>query len=268
MIDRICTYDNRDDLLVAYLYDEIDAADRGAFSAHLSGCGRCTRELAALRGVRTTLSAWAPPEPRVVMNYAPGTLIGEPGPTSDEDRSDERRVRSRSWHDVPGWAQVAAALLVLGVSAAIANVEVRRDASGWTLRTGWSKVPAPPAAAQTAAANASAPWRADLTALERRLRTEFQPSPALAVPAAATAISMSDAELQRRVRAIISESERRQERELALRVAEVMKDVNAQRQADLVKINSSLGFIQTNSYNEQMKQREMVNYLLKVSQKQ
>jgi hypothetical protein len=266
MIERICTYDNRDDLLVAYLYDEIDAADRGAFSAHLSGCGRCTRELAALRGVRTTLSAWAPPEPRVVMKYEPRALSGEPGATSDEGRSDDQRARSRSWHDVPGWAQVAAALLVLGVSAAIANVEVRRDASGWTLRTGWSKVPA--AAAPTAAANASAPWRADLTALERRLRTEFQPSPALAVPAAATTTSMSDAELQRRVRAIINESERRQERELALRVAEVIKDVNAQRQADLVKINSSLGFIQTNSYNEQMKQREMVNYLLKVSQKQ
>jgi hypothetical protein len=70
------------------------------------------------------------------------------------------------------------------------------------------------------------------------------------------------------VRTIIQESERRQERELALRVGEIMKDVNAQRQADLVKINSSLGFIQTSTYGEQMKQRELVNYLLKVSQKQ
>jgi hypothetical protein len=86
---------------------------------------------------------------------------------------------------VPGWAQVAAALLVLGVSMGIANVEVRRDGTGWTLRTGWSKVPAQNAAA-LAATPAAAPWRADLTALERQLRTELQSmsSTVRAVPAA------------------------------------------------------------------------------------
>jgi hypothetical protein len=169
---------------------------------------------------------------------------------------------------VPGWAQVAAALLVLGVSMGIANVEVRRDGAGWTLRTGWSRVPAQNAAALPATP-ASAPWRADLTALERQMRTELQSiSATRAVPAAAPTSTMTDAELQRRVRTIIQESERRQERELALRVGEIMKDVNAQRQADLVKINSSLGSIQTSTYGEQMKQRELVNYLLKVSQKQ
>jgi hypothetical protein len=255
MIETICTYDGRDDLLVAYLYDEIDAGDRATFGAHVNGCGRCTRELAALRGVRSTLSAWAPPEPRVITGYEPRTAIAEP-----------RAVRS--WHDVPGWAQVAAALLVLGVSMGIANVEVRRDGAGWTLRTGWSRVPAQNAAALPATP-ASAPWRADLTALERQMRTELQSiSATRAVPAAAPTNAMTDAELQRRVRTIIQESERRQERELALRVGEIMKDVNAQRQADLVKINSSLGFIQTSTYGEQMKQRELVNYLLKVSQKQ
>ena len=37
------------------------------------------------------------------------------------------------------------------------------------------------------------------------------------------------------MRALVEESEQRQQRELALRVAEVMRDVNAQRQADLVR---------------------------------
>jgi hypothetical protein len=171
---------------------------------------------------------------------------------------------------VPGWAQVAAAVLVLGVSAAIANVEVRHDAAGWTLRTGWAQSDARSAGASApvttpAAAPSPAPWRADLAALEQQLRAELRSAPARAVPAASP---MSDAELQRRVHAIIDESERRQERELALRVAEVVKDVNAQRQADLVKIDRSLGFIQSSTYGEQMKQRELVNYLLKVSQKQ
>jgi hypothetical protein len=113
----------------------------------------------------------------------------------------------------------------------------------------------------------AAPWRADLAALAQQLRAEIHaaPPPSRAVPAAS---GTSDAEWQRRVRSILDESERRQERELALRVAEVLKDVNAQRQADLVKIDSSLGFIQRSTYGEQMKQREVVNYLLKVSQKQ
>ena len=45
-----------------------------------------------------------------------------------------------------------------------------------------------------------------------------------------------------------------------------MKEVNAQRQADLVKIDRSLGFIQSNTYGEAMKQRELINYLVKASQ--
>src|SRR3954470_8357875 len=103
MIETICTYDGRDDLLIAYLYDEIDTADRAAFSAHISGCGRCTRELAALRGVRSTLWAWAPPEPRVITDYHPVS--------SDSRATTHEPPAGRSWHDVPAWAQVAAALL-------------------------------------------------------------------------------------------------------------------------------------------------------------
>jgi len=269
-MSETCTYSGRDDLLVAYLYDDIESDDRVTFNAHLARCGQCSRELDELRGVRTTLSVWTPPEP---------ALSHKPRGTSDEARATslEPRATGRSWHDVPAWAQVAAAVLVLGVSAAIANVEVRRDNSGWTVRTGWSKPSsilstapvlseASPAAKSAAAdAGAPAPWRADLAKLEQQLRSEFHATAPRAVTVAA---SVSDAELQRRVRTILEESERRQERELALRVAEVMKDVNAQRQADLVKIDRSLGFIQSSTYGEQMKQREVVNYLLKVSQKQ
>ena len=263
MIETICTYSGRDDLLIAYLYDDIEPGDRAAFSAHLQACGRCTRELAALRGVRSTLSSWAPPEPaRALAGYTP--------PAFEPVIRIEPPAARRTWHDVPGWAQVAAAVLVLGVSAAIANIEVRHDAAGWTLRTGWARTDArsaasPAPATPPTAAPSPAPWKADLAALEQDLRAELRSAPARAVPAASP---VSDAELQRRVRAIIEESERRQERELALRVAEVVKDVNAQRQADLVKIDRSLGFIQSSTYGEQMKQRELVNYLLKVSQKQ
>jgi hypothetical protein len=260
MLETMCTYTGRDEVLVAYLYDDIEPAQRATFEAHLTGCGYCSREIAQLRGVRATLSVWTPPEP-----------VRVPTAAGSRGRTPEARATSR-WHDIPAWAQVAAAMLVLGVSAGIANIEVHHDAAGWTMRTGWSKppvtaspeIPAPEARAPVAAGAPQA-WSANLSAIEQRLRTEFNAVPPRTIPATAT---ISDVELQRRVRSILEESERRQERELALRVAEVMKDVSAQRQADLVKIDRSLGFIQSSTYGEQMKQREVVNYLLKVSQKQ
>jgi len=266
MLETMCTYTGREDLLVAYLYDDIEPVQRAVFEGHLAGCGYCNRGLAQLRGVRATLSVWAPPE------LVRAASDESRAPSAERVSSHEPRASGR-WHDIPVWAQVAAAMLVLGVSAGIANIDVHRDASGWTMRTGWSKLPAtasqavvlPVTAPASVEAGSPPAWSADLSALEQRLRTEFHAAAPRAVPATAT---ISDVELQRRVRSILEESERRQERELALRVAEVMKDVSAQRQADLVKIDRSLGFIQSSTYGEQMKQREVVNYLLKVSQKQ
>jgi hypothetical protein len=121
-----------------------------------------------------------------------------------------------------------------------------------------------------------APWRADLAALERQLRSEFraagQPGLGLQQTSAQTGFaavnSARDGEILRRVRALLEESERKQQRELALRVAQVIRDVNAQREADLVKIDRSLGLIQNNTGVEAMKQRELLNYLVRVSQKQ
>ena len=120
------------------------------------------------------------------------------------------------------------------------------------------------------------PWLADLAALERKLRTEFRTAgaPGVTMQAAsvqtgsAAANGARDAEMLRRVRALVEDSERKQQRELALRVAQVIRDVNSQRQADLVKIDRSLGLIQNNTGVEAMKQRELLNYLVRVSQKQ
>ena len=65
----------------------------------------------------------------------------------------------------------------------------------------------------------------------------------------------------RRVRALIDESERKQQRELALRVAEMARDSQAQRQADFAQINRSLGFIQANTGAEMMRNRQRLNSL-------
>jgi hypothetical protein len=189
---------------------------------------------------------------------------------------------------MPAWAQVAAALVFLGVAAGLANLDVRYDREGLTVRTGWSASAVMQGRAQSVAPGAApgvvaqdfspaptAPWRADLAALERQLRTEFRTAaPGVTMQAAsvqtgsAAANGARDAEMLRRVRALVEDSERKQQRELALRVAQVIRDVNSQREADLVKIDRSLGLIQNNTGVEAMKQRELLNYLVRVSQKQ
>jgi hypothetical protein len=89
-----------------------------------------------------------------------------------------------------------------------------------------------------------------------------------AASAPAAQASMSDAELRRRVRVLLDESEKKQQNELALRLVQFQRDINAQHQADLTKFNQNIGFIQRETYGELLKQREGMNYLLKVSQKQ
>jgi len=79
-----------------------------------------------------------------------------------------------------------------------------------------------------------------------------------------------DEVLLRRVRALIDESERRQKRELALRVGELVNDVNTQRQADLTRIGNNLGVILNNTGLEALRQRqvqnELMGYIQRVSQ--
>src|SRR5215831_8071993 len=258
MTETLCNYPDRDEYLVAYLYDDIDSAEQTAFGSHLSACRHCQQDLLALRGVRSALSTWAPPEP-VFANR-------ESRLASPASRVPSREPRAASWwREMPAWAQVAAALFVLGVSATIANLDVRYDRSGLTIRTGWSQ---PPPAAQAPAS--AAPWRTELTALESELRSEMKASQAAAAATSAPAAQavMSDADFRRRVRALLDESEKKQQNELALRLVQFQTDISAQRQADLRAINQNLGFIQRDTYGELLKQREGMNYLLKVSQKQ
>ena len=65
----------------------------------------------------------------------------------------------------------------------------------------------------------------------------------------------------KRVRALLQESERRQQRELALRVAELARDAQTQRQADLVRIDRSLGIIQNRTGVEVMRTQQQLNTL-------
>lgn len=269
MTDTRCGYPgDRDEALIAYLYDDVNPIERASMAAHLATCARCSAELDALRGVRAQLTHWAPPD----------LIRGAERPPSTIESAQSRFAR---WHEMPVWAQAAAAMLVLGVSAGIANLNVHYDHDGLTVRTGWSKASSAPTAVaqglsqapavvrlQPAATTDGAPWRSDLAALERQLRSEFRAS-AVGLHAGSMRSPSADDEIVRRVRALIEESERKERSELALRVAEVLQDVRAQRNADLAKIDRTLGVIQDKTGVELLKQRADINYLaVRASQRQ
>lgn len=248
MADILCGYTvDRDEILIAYLYGEIDAAPRAAFEAHLVTCERCRNELSDLRSVRSSLQEWTAPE------ATSSAASGVPLPAVRPGRA--------AWlREMPLWARAAAALLVVGASAGMANLDVRYDRDGLRVRTGWSgsRAPAATEVANTQPAGGTgAPWRADLEALEQRLRTEGPGATAKVRDAA----DSPDAQLLRRVRALVQESERRQQNDIALRIAEVARDFDAKRGADLVNIDRSLRTIQSSTGIEVARQGQVLNYL-------
>jgi hypothetical protein len=260
MNETFCNYaGKRDETIVAYLYGEMEADDRAVFDRHVVACAPCRAELADLRDVRGELSRWASPELAAHIPFSvdiprqPAGVLASPRPPV-----------------VPVWAQAIAATLLLGVAAGIANLDVSYSASaGLSIRTGWRHpvaASAPqavvtPAVSTTAAV---APWSTDLAALERDLRNAIATRPQ---PISAVSSSTDDA-VMRRVRQLLQDSERRQQSEVALRVAEAMRDLQAQRQADLVKIDRTLGVMQNRTGLEVMRtQRQMNSLAQQVSQR-
>jgi hypothetical protein len=283
MTEHTCTYTgDREEALVAYLYKEMDAAERAAFEPHLAACAGCRAELIELGGVQTTLARWAPPEPRRALT----------APVATSAAADRRWA---ALHDLPMWAKTAAAVLVAAAAVSVANVEVRYDADGVSVRSGWMTPAASPRAAVAVAgpgANAAAATRTDtravispaaaapaasaaidaavaarVSALRDELRRELSAGPAAASPAAAPGTAALErnqtalAEAVRQVRAELEETDSRQQRELALRVAELRRDVDAQRQGDLVRIERALNVIQNQTVMGARQQQVMIDSL-------
>ncbi len=80
-------------------------------------------------------------------------------------------------------------------------------------------------------------------------------------------VSAGDTQILERVRALIQDSEQRQQRELALRTAEIVRDFDAQRQGDLTRIERAMGQMDGTTGVEVAQQRQMLNYLMRVSQR-
>ena len=252
--------------LVSYLYEDLPDAERAAFERHMRECDDCRAELHALRGVRADLISWSPPQPDFGFR-----VVREP-------KVLPMRQSWRAWW-TPAAGLAAAAVLVLAAASAIARVEVRSGPDGITVRTGWT-----PASSSSASApvtergfgerpSAALSARGDMVlpastvsvdasmieSLDRRLRAlEVASRGAGAVRYA----SVSDADVVRRMREMLAQSETKQQGQLALRIAQVIFDFDAQRVADLARIQQGLRGIERTVNEEAQGHREQWNILL------
>jgi anti-sigma factor RsiW len=242
--------------LVGYLYDECETHERTAIAAHVTVCAACAAELAALRSTRVQLAAWSPPEAEL------GFLITQrQAPQPLEFKRDARPQRTHWFaRPLPAWAQVAAATIVFAVGTLLG---IAQGTNG----VGSPRNVTAASAQQGLATNVS---EASLAALERRLRDEMA---TIRVANRETVAPSSpslgnETQLMTRVRALIEESEQRQQRELALRTAELVRDFDSQRRVDLAQIQRNFGQIEGLTGAEVREQREMLNYLIRASQQQ
>lgn len=237
--------------LAGYLYDECDAAERAAVEAHLAVCASCAAELGALGATRTALASWRPPDAQLgfrIMRDADASNVIHPPQFS-----------SQPWwqRPMPAWAQAAAAILIFAAG------------TGLGVRTASHAPPTADARVQPSPA-ASTISAQDLAALEQRLRSEMQalrasgaaqPVRATADDAAVKEAAVRDAVMERVAR-LVAESEERQERELALRLTQVLRDVDSQRRMDLSRIERTFGQMEGLTRPELADQRQMINYLI------
>ena len=223
--------------LLDYLYEEGDPAERLAIATHLQECAQCSVAVLEFQSVRGMMRSWAPPQAdlgfRIVQDNRQSATI------------DDRRSTLPRW--APVWLQAAAAVLLFVSGMAVSQLRV--DYTGGTLvvRTRSAQAPVPVNAAIPAPAAPAPQQVVDIDALERELRARLT--------SGTDASGGGDSErLLQRVRAMIDQSEQRQHRELALRLSQVAGEVDAQHQADLMRIQQSMGQTQ-----------EVMDYLVRTS---
>ena len=244
--------------LVSYLYNDGSADELAAIAAHVHDCDACSRELALLGDTRDVLSAWSPPQTELGFALSPSDV----GPMAASSTapvlagttlsctalSGAAAGLSVPWwrQSTPVWMQAVAATVVFGAGLAV----------------GVSGRNAAPAVAPVSA-GAAAVTRTELNDLATSLRAELARVSAAPAPAPVqTATRVDEEALLRRVQTLVTDSEERQRRELALRTTQVLRDMEIQRKVDMATVQQNIGQIQGTTGAELLKQRELYNMLM------
>lgn len=227
------------DALLDYLYDEGDPAERLAVAKHLQECVTCSVAVLELRTVRGMLAEWEPPAAQLGFR-----IVQEP---SDAPMAMPEAVPPQVhwWNQASyrSWAQMAAAVLVFLAGMAVSQLRVNYSDGALTVRTGSAASPPSESAPPTLAG--------------RAVSIHLPAAPVEVVNASTDSDSArreAMEQLLQRVRTMIDQSESRQQRELALRLSQVAGEVDAQHQADLLRLQQDFG-----------RQQEMMDYLVRTS---
>jgi hypothetical protein len=274
------------DLLVSFLYDDLNDMDRAKVEMHLRACEECRSELNALRDVRVDLGSWAPPLPDLGFRIVRDAKHLGHGDAKRLDKNDDATLAPKpSWRSwlTPAAGLAAAATLVFAAALSLAHIEIHNGSDGFTVRTGWSTERA--SALTSADAGGRVGSRAvsardtylptddgglDLAgivhridALEAAVHETPEPRNAVAVNARA-----SDEALIKRVRDMLTQSETRQQGELALRIAQVIRDFDNQRRVDLQAVQAGFARLGDNMTKEAQLHTELVNFVTNNAGKQ
>jgi len=258
---------NKDDL-VSYLYDDLEGPARAVFERHVRECADCRDELTAMRAVRADLLTWSPPEPDFAFR-----LVSEPAAARAANVLRPQVPAWRAWF-TPAAGFAAAAVLVLAAAAGLARVEIRSGPDGWTMRTGGS-VPAADLALAgfgglrardvnlpaTSGGDIMNTLERRISALEASSRGDASSLRAASVQSAHVS-ALNNEDVLKLVRELLAQSESRQKGELALRIGQLMRDVDMKRAADLNGVRQGIVRIDANMTEEAATHRELMNYII------
>ncbi len=255
--------------LASYLYDEGDPGERLAMATHLASCTSCVDEIAALQATRVQISGWTPPEARLGFRIVGDASEAGGRPFLNPKSQIPNPKPWWPWAGVPAWAQMAAAVMLLTSGVALANLHVSYRDGAVTVRIGRQLAMASAsgnAVSENAMTGTLSPASAqDLALLEQRLRQEFARTTASGTTTIA-GDARHDADVLARVRELIAASEQRQQGELSLRLAQAVRDVDLQRRADIARLERAVVEVEGTTGAEVLQQRQMLDYLMKVSQ--
>jgi anti-sigma factor RsiW len=226
--------------LLDYLYEEGDLGERLKIAEHLQQCAECSVAVLEFQQVRGLLGSWAPPAAELGFR-----IVRDQDSSPSANTGEARRgwlwgasMPSPRLGRISGWAQAAAAILLFAGGMAVSQLHVNYEDGSLTVSTPSARraqgihnasITLPPSATPPASAAITPETLADL---EQLLRERL---------AGSNAAPVNTEELLQRVRAMIDQSEQRQQRELALRVSQVAREVDTQHQADLLQIQQNVG---------------------------
>lgn len=227
--------DNHDALL-DYLYEEGEPAERLKIARHVQECAACAVAVLEFQTVRGMLSEWRPPASQLGFRIVQDEQAQPPTP-------------NRAWW-VPSsrvgvWAQSAAAVLLFAAGVAVSQFNIGYVDGTLTVRTRSAEPNAP------AIRNASIELPPSLETVGSGLSR--------------TATDDNTEQLLQRVRAMIEQSEIRQQRELALRLSQVAREVDTQQRADLLRIQQNLGQFEMQTGAQIDQQQQIMDYLVRTS---